>query len=152
MIDEILQKQLSTAISEHLKVKILINDAKSIHGGDINQAYRINTNEGYFFLKMNDASRYPDMFAQEYLGMHELQKADALPVPKPLMHGKAGDQSFLLLEYITKGQTITDFWDDFALLLARQHRVTQQHYGFVTPNYLGTLKQYNTPYSNWAVF
>jgi fructosamine-3-kinase len=152
MIDETLQKQLSTAISEQLNVKILINEAKSIHGGDINQAYRIDTNEGYFFLKMNDAEMYPDMFRQELAGLQALHNANALPVPKPLAYGKVGSRSYLLLEFITKGQTVADFWDNFALLLARQHRVTQPHFGFNIPNYLGTLKQYNTPYSNWPVF
>ncbi|MBS0027475.1 fructosamine kinase family protein [Chitinophaga sp. 22321] len=152
MIDEILLKQLSAALSEQLKVKIHINDAKSVHGGDINESFRIATNEGYFFVKMNDAKRFPEMFAQEYAGLLELRSAGALQAPKPLAYGSVGGRAYLVQEFLTKGQAVTDFWDDFAVSLARQHRVTKPHFGNPGTNYLGTLKQYNTPYSNWAVF
>ncbi len=152
MIDEILQKQLSAALSEHLKVKIHINDTKSVHGGDINESFRIATNEGYFFIKLNDARRYPDMFAQEYAGLQELQLAGALRTPKPLGYGSVNGKAYLLQEFLTKGQAVADFWDDFAVSLAKQHRVTQPHYGYRCPNYVGSLKQYNTPYSSWPVF
>ena len=104
MIDETLQKQLGAALSEQLKVKIQLNDAKSVHGGDINETFRIATNEGYFFVKMNDAGRFPDMFAQEYAGLLELRSANALPVPKPLAYGAAGGRSYLLLEFLDKGR------------------------------------------------
>lgn len=152
MIDEILQKQLSAALSEHLKVKIHINDAKSVHGGDINESFRIGTNEGYFFIKMNDAGKYPDMFKQEYTGLLELQAAKALHTPKPLAYGSVNGRAYLLQEFLTKGQAVADFWDDFAVSLAKQHRVTQPHYGYAGTNYVGSLKQYNTPYSSWPVF
>lgn len=152
MIDETLQKQLSAALSEHLKVKIHINDAKSVHGGDINESFRIATNEGYFFIKMNDARQYPDMFAQEYAGLQELQLAGALRTPKPLGYGSVGGKAYLLQEFLLKGQAVGDFWDDFAVSLAKQHRVTRPHFGYPCPNYVGSLKQYNTPYSSWPVF
>lgn len=152
MIDEILQKQLSAALSEHLKVKIHINDAKSVHGGDINESFRIGTNEGYFFIKMNDAGKYPDMFKQEYAGLLELQAAKALHTPKPLAYGSVSGRAYLLQEFLTKGQAVADFWDDFAVSLAKQHGVTQPHYGYAGTNYVGSLKQYNTPYSSWPVF
>ena len=152
MIDEILQKQLSAALSEQLKVKIHINDAKSVHGGDINESFRIATNEGYFFVKMNDAKRFPGMFAQEYAGLLELRSAHTLQTPKPLAYGSVGDRAYLVQEFLTKGQAVADFWDDFAVSLARQHRVTKPHFGNPGTNYLGTLKQYNTPYSSWPVF
>ncbi|MGF6928395.1 fructosamine-3-kinase [Chitinophaga sp. W2I13] len=152
MIDEILQKQLSAALSEHLKVKIHINDAKSVHGGDINESFRIGTNEGYFFIKMNDAGKYPDMFKQEYAGLLELQAAKALHTPRPLGYGSVNGRAYLLQEFLTKGQAVADFWDDFAVSLAKQHHVTQPHYGYAGTNYVGSLKQYNTPYSSWPVF
>lgn len=152
MIDEILQKQLSVALSEQLKVKIHINEAKIVHGGDINESFRIATNEGYFFIKMNDAVKYPDMFKQEYAGLLELQGAKALHTPRPLAYGSVSGRAYLLQEFLTKGQAVADFWDDFAVSLAKQHRVTQPHYGYAGANYVGSLKQFNTPYSSWPVF
>ena len=152
MIDETLQKQLGAALSEQLKVKIHLNDAKSVHGGDINETFRIATNEGYFFVKMNDAKRFPDMFAQEYGGLLELRAAGALPAPKPLAYGVAGGKAYLLMEFLQKGQAVPEFWEDFARGLARQHRVSRPHFGYPGSNYMGSIKQFNTPYSSWPVF
>ncbi|NSL91036.1 fructosamine kinase family protein [Chitinophaga solisilvae] len=152
MIDEILQKQLSAALSEQLKVKIHINEAKSVHGGDINETFRIATNEGYFFLKMNDAKKYPDMFAREFAGLETLRGAQALHVPQPLAHGIVSGKSYLITELVIKGSAVHDFWEDFATGLARQHRKTQPHFGFPAANYLGSIRQFNTPYSSWSVF
>ncbi|SHL20585.1 Fructosamine-3-kinase [Chitinophaga jiangningensis] len=152
MIDESLQILLGGAISEKLQVKIHINEAKSVNGGDINKTFRIGTNEGYFFLKLNNAVLYPDLFQQEYAGLTELRNAQALAVPKPLAYGEAAGKSFLLLENITKGTAIGDFWENFAAGLSKQHLRTKPHFGYVSPNYIGTLKQYNTPYSSWPVF
>ncbi len=152
MIDESLQILLGGAISEKLQVKIHINEAKSVGGGEINETFRINTNEGYFFLKLNDATRYPEMFRQEFAGLEALRKARALAVPRPLATGTAGNKTFLLMEFIQKGNAIGDFWEDFAAGLARQHMQTQDTFGFPTPNYIGTVKQYNTPYTSWPVF
>ncbi|WP_143307287.1 fructosamine kinase family protein [Chitinophaga vietnamensis] len=152
MIDDILQQQLGEVISRQLKVKIHINESKSVRGGDINETFRIATNEGYFFLKMNDAARFPDMFAQEFAGLKMLRAAQALTVPEPLAYGVAGGKAFLLMEYLTKGNAVADFWENFASLLVKQHQVTQAHFGAPAPNYIGSLKQYNTPYSSWPVF
>ncbi|MBV8252552.1 MAG: fructosamine kinase family protein [Chitinophaga sp.] len=133
-------------------MKIHINEAKSVGGGDINETFRINTNEGYFFLKLNDAARYPEMFRQEFAGLEVLRKARALAVPRPMATGTAGNKTFLLMEFVQKGNAIGDFWEDFAAGLARQHMQTHETFGFPTPNYIGTIKQYNTPYTNWSVF
>ncbi|NIG57632.1 fructosamine kinase family protein [Chitinophaga sp. Cy-1792] len=152
MIDESLQIKLGGALSEKLQVKIHINDAKSVSGGDINETFRIATNEGYFFLKLNNTAQYPDLFQQEFSGLQELRAAYALSVPKPLATGTVADKSYLLMEFIQKGVAVSDFWENFAAGLARQHLITQPHFGYPVPNYIGTLKQYNTPYSNWPVF
>ncbi|CAL1517282.1 fructosamine kinase family protein [Chitinophaga sp. MM2321] len=152
MIDEILQQQLSAALSGQLKVKIQINEAKSVHGGDINQTFRIATNEGYYFLKLNDGIRYPDMFSQEYAGLELLRSAQALMIPRPLAYGTVQGKAYLAMEYVVKGNAVNNFWEDFAASLARQHRNSQPHFGSPASNYIGSLKQFNTPYSNWPVF
>lgn len=152
MIDEILLNRIGTALSDELKVKILINQAEKIHGGDINETYRIQTNEGHFFLKLNDAIRFPDMFAAEYAGLTTLDAAQTIAVPRPLCYGAVAQQAFLVTEFIEKGSAMRDFWEDFAATLAKLHQQRRPHFGFDSPNYIGTLRQYNTPYSSWPVF
>lgn len=152
MTDEILLGELTTALSCQSGVKIHINCAEKISGGDINETYKLSTSDGTLFLKMNDAHNYPDMFQRELNGLNILRNTNAISVPRPLAHGIVGDKGFLVTEYMEKGGVTPDFWENFGASLSRVHRQTQTYYGFPETNYIGTLKQYNTPYSSWPVF
>ena len=152
MIDEITKRELTDLLSAQLSVKILINHAERVHGGDINETWRIETNEGPFFLKLNDVRRFPDMFFREREGLEELRQTHIIHVPKPLCHGTAGHQAFLVMEHVEKGTAAPDFWENFAASLARLHQQTQPFFELRTTNYIGSIKQYNTPYTSWPVF
>ncbi len=152
MIDDIIKREIGVALSAQLSVKIQINRAERIQGGDINETFRLDTNEGKWFLKMNDARKYPDMFVREHDGLEELRQAGALFVPRPVCTGTAGNRAFLVTEFIDKGGAAPDFWESFAAGMARLHQHTQAFYGLQAANYIGSIKQYNTPYSTWPVF
>ena len=152
MIDEIIKRDLSETLSAQLSVKIQINHAERIHGGDINETFRLETNEGRWFLKLNDARKYPDMFAREMDGLNELRAAGSLNVPQPHHAGVAGRHAYLLMEYVEKGAAAPDFWESFAAGMARLHQRTRPFFGLQAANYIGSVKQYNTPYNSWPVF
>ncbi len=152
MIDEMTKRELNTTLSRQLSVKIQINHAERIHGGDINETFLLDTTGGRFFLKMNDARKYPDMFEKELAGLEELRAANVIAVPAPLCYGAAGNRAFLLLEFVEKGTAAADFWESFAASVARMHEHTKPFFGLNAANYIGSLKQYNTPYSSWPVF
>jgi fructosamine-3-kinase len=152
MTDDILLYELSATLSTQLGVKITINHAESVHGGDINETYKLSTNEGPFFLKLNDARRYPDMFAREYNGLETLRKTAAITLPQPICFGAKNGKAFLVTTFLKKGGAVPDFWESFAAAIGKLHQQTQPHFGFNESNYIGAIKQYNTPYSSWAVF
>lgn len=152
MIDEIFRSTLGELLSEHLQVKIQINYAESVRGGDINATYRLFTTHGDFFLKVNDARLYPDMFFREYEGLTILRHADAIKVPTPILQGNIGEQAFLVTDFLAKGRAVPDFWENFAASLARLHQHTQPQFGLAAANYIGSLRQYNSYYSTWPVF
>ena len=56
-------------------------EVNPVHGGDINQAFKLETSEGILFLKINDADKYPKMFEKEADGLQALAKATSLRVP-----------------------------------------------------------------------
>lgn len=152
MIDEIIKRELTETLSGQLSVKIQINRAERIHGGDINETFRLDTNEGQWFLKLNDARKYPGMFLREQDGLAELAEIAVIAVPKPLCYGVAGKRAYLVTEYVEKGAAAPDFWENFAANLVRIHQQTQPFFGLQAANYIGSIKQYNTPYSTWPVF
>ena len=46
-----------------------LNQVSTVTGGDINDAYKVETEQGVLFLKVNDASQFPNMFEAEKQGL-----------------------------------------------------------------------------------
>ena len=152
MADALFLNELSTQLSAKLALNIQINHAERVQGGDINETYRLDTNAGPYFLKINDARRYPDMFAREFSGLMTLRNTNTVTLPEPVSYGAIYSRGYLVTSYLERGGASNDFWEGFASNLIKLHRHTQTHFGFTETNYIGTLKQYNTPYNNWSVF
>ncbi|MGD8843616.1 MAG: fructosamine kinase family protein [Gammaproteobacteria bacterium] len=126
-----------------------LRSPRSVGGGDINQAYRVESSQGPFFVKLNDADRL-DMFAAEAEGLEELSQAESLRIPRPVIWGVAGGQAFLVLEYLEFGGS-----GSMAALgegLAAQHRVTADEFGWYRDNTIGSTHQPNRHSSDWSTF
>ncbi|MBL4577307.1 MAG: fructosamine kinase family protein [Flavobacteriales bacterium] len=121
-------------------------------GGSINRTVQLQTTEGSFFLKFNDAQLYPRMFELEKRGLEVLRQANEILIPEVIECGEAGEFAFLLLEYIDSGIQRREFWEDFGLSLARLHKCSSTTYGLDHDNYIGSLEQSNAPYKSWSEF
>ena len=123
-----------------------------VSGGDINEAFKITTSTGIFFLKLNDASAYPQMLQKEAEGLNALRKSTILKVPTVIAHGEEGDKQYLLLEWLEKASAFKDYWQVLAGGLAQLHRKTSERFGWQNENYIGSLKQLNDWRNSWAEF
>src|SRR5712671_736354 len=88
-----------------------IHGAASIGGGCINNALKVETDSGIFFLKWNDAKRYPKMFEAEAKGSILLKEANTIGIPQVIATDEADGYSFILLEFIEPGKRIKKFWE-----------------------------------------
>ena len=145
-------EQLAERLSAHCGGPVDIEEAFAVGGGSINEAWRLESDAGRFFLKTNSADRFPSLFAAEADGLQRLRQAGPLPVPQVIAHGEDHDDSYLLLEWVESGPRGADFWEAFGRGLARLHRHTQAHFGLERDNYIGSLVQRNTPESDWPSF
>jgi fructosamine-3-kinase len=145
-------ERLSERLSTALQVPVDVEAAMPVGGGSINDAYRLETNEGPFFVKTNAADRFPSFFAAEADGLERLRAADALRVPRVIAFGEEQDTSYLLLEHIAGGRREPAFWEAFGRGLARLHGRTHATFGLERPNYIGSLAQVNTPHARWPEF
>lgn len=152
---------LPSSLIEHLEAllstkqgaPVRIGDAVGVYGGSINDAYRLHTDHGLFFVKVNTADRFPSLFDAEVKGLALLRKADALPVVGVLGHGEVGDTTFLLLEYIAAtDHESRDSQREFGRRLAKLHEHTNAHFGLDHDNYIGVLPQKNDPMKSWSEF
>jgi fructosamine-3-kinase len=151
-----LQGSLIEQVAQHLTGRlgtpVDVEHAGSIGGGSINDAWRLETDHGRFFLKTNHADRFPSLFEAEADGLARLRAANALPTPEVLGHGEDQDTSWLLLEWLEEAPRRSDFWTSFGRQLARQHRHTRAGFGLERDNYIGSLKQSNRDHAHWPSF
>lgn len=138
---------------------LTINRYEPVHGGDINQCYCLSTRDAKYFLKVNDAFRYPGMFEKEANGLQALvaglptfEKLATPVIPQVIKCGIVEQQQYLLLEWIETGKPKTDFWESFGAALATMHSQPQSYYGWEEDNYIGSLPQYNSKYTSWHLF
>lgn len=147
------QKQVVVELlNARLGTDIRISQTSSVGGGCINEATRINTSGGTFFVKWNDAKKYPGMLEAEAKGLLLLEQAQEIRVPKVIEQAIVDATQYLILEYIESEAIVTDFWIDFGRSLARLHKHSSGTFGLNHPNYIGWLPQSNNQHSTWIEF
>ncbi len=152
MITDNTLKYIEKILSSTLKEELRISSFKALSGGDINEAYLLKTSLRDFFIKINSASSYPDMFKREACGLGLLREAAGLRIPDFIAEGVCEDISFMILEYISSVQQKGDFWDGFAKGLSIIHKKSSDYFGLADENYIGSLKQYNAKRLDWLSF
>ena len=152
MLSQIVLEEIQEVLSLYLNQEVDINNARSVSGGDINNAFRLETNRGCFFVKTNSASRYPRMFEMEALGLGMLRSVNAFTVPKVLAFSEENETSYLFLEWIESTQPEPNFWQNFGKQLAQLHQNTFNGFGLNENNYIGSLPQSNQQNNTWADF
>ncbi len=122
MLNKEIAPKSEQILSDHYKTAVTITRSSGVGGGCINEAHRIETTSGRFFVKYNNAARYPGMFESEARGLELLGKSNTLDVPKVIGVGETGRYSLLMLEYIETATQAAGFWEHFGAKLAAMHK------------------------------
>ena len=147
-----LTERLAEHLTIHLGQPVDIEQDVAIGGGSINDAYRLETNAGRFFVKVNHADRFPSFFEAEADGLGRLREAGTIRVPEVIAMGEDHDDSYLLMTWVDGGTKTDAFWEAFGRSLAALHRRSDKNFGLERDNYIGSLKQANTRQATWADF
>ncbi|TDW96209.1 fructosamine kinase family protein [Dinghuibacter silviterrae] len=92
-----------------------------VSGGDISDAYVLETGGGRFFCKVQDATRGQAMFEAEVRGLEAL-RPHFPRVPAVVGTGTLEGKAFLVLEWLQEGKPRPDRWERLGEALARLHR------------------------------
>lgn len=141
---------LSNHISDLLAEKIL--SFRSVSGGDISSAYKVDTEKRPYFLKVNNASFALDMFRAEQKGLEAIEKTRTIAVPHVHLVDSIEGQSFLLMDLVESKRPDTYDYQRLGTQLAQLHQCSQTDFGFLSDNFIGSLPQQNNPHSDWATF
>lgn len=152
MLPSEVNESLTNWLAETFGNGCIIKRTTPVGGGSINEAHRISTSCGDFFLKYNLAGLYPQMFELEMKGLKLLASTNTIYIPEALYAGFTDKYSFLILEYEEKAEPRENFWTLFASQLARLHQQTDDYYGLGYDNYIGSLKQSNLITTDYLSF
>ncbi len=156
--------RLARAVSAALGSAVM--SMSRTRGGDINDACDARLADGRSVFVKTNARANPRMFACEARGLDWLREANAIRVPAVLAvsEGTGGDRGaqeapggrddppFLVLERLASASPARDFDEQLGRQLARLHRIGATVFGFVEPNFIGSLPQDNRPCDTWPDF
>jgi protein-ribulosamine 3-kinase len=137
-------------VSEVLKIQL--NNFSFVSGGCINHGGKFQTSEGNFFIKWNDAHRYPKMFEAEAKGLKLLKSTNTLHIPDVVLVDEVDSFQFLVLEWIESAIPTKKFWNILGEQLAALHQHNHLLFGLDHDNYTGSLPQKNTQNKSWIDF
>jgi len=149
-----LKAEVENVLSNRFGKQVVINHFASLGGGCINNALKLNTNIGAFFMKWN-ANGPADLFAREAESLLELRKAAKGQIVVPEVFATkevADDPGFLVQEFLPSKNTTFIDEEKLGRGLALIHKYSAPNFGFYNNNYCGATNQVNSWKENWIDF
>jgi fructosamine-3-kinase len=122
--------------------------SRRVSGGDLNDAWRIDFEDGGAVFAKTSPDARPGGYAAEAAGLERLGAAAALPVPGVL----AVSGEFLVLEWIDEGSLSNRGAEALGRGLAAVHAAGEPAFGGTGPLLLGPLEIPNEPLPSWPEF
>jgi fructosamine-3-kinase len=150
--------RIPPGVLEGVREALTLPDLNSIQefsfagGGCINQGGKLKTTAGTFFLKWNDAKKFPGMFEAESKGLKLLRQQNVIRIPEVIGQRENFSFQFLLLEFVEQKSRSKNYWEQLGKKLAGLHRCSEGFFGLGYSNYIGSLPQYNNSNTNWVDF
>jgi protein-ribulosamine 3-kinase len=131
---------------------VKISEFIATGGGCINHGGRLKTSSGDFFLKWNDAKRYPGMFEAEAKGLRLLKENSSIHIPDVVNWFSVSSFQGILLEFVESKGKSGSYWNQLGTGLASLHKNSSSFFGLDHANYIGSLKQFNNSSPSWVPF
>jgi fructosamine-3-kinase len=143
------------AAKDHIEylLCVSIENVRPISGGDISQAYLLETDSERFFCKINTAPNAPALFQAEKLGLEALAGTHTIYTPKVFFCDALEEGAVLVMEYIAARDP--NDMDMLALghQLAMLHTTSSaERFGSFPDNFIGSLPQSNASHERWVDF
>jgi fructosamine-3-kinase len=130
-------------MGDHSKVKTI----RRVSGGDINEAYYVQTHSGQFFVKYQ-RNIPKGFFQKEASGLERIKETGAISVPQVFYVHENGREGILVMEWID-GEKQAHTEEELGRGVARLHQTTAEKFGLDEDSFIGTLPQSNNWYDHW---
>lgn len=139
---------MNAAFLSHLNLGT-ISKVTPVGGGDINQAFRLESSTGPVFLLLQPNHK-KDFFIHEVNGLACL--ATFVKTPQVLRIGEWGDNAYLVLSYVAHQSQGDAFALGTALARIHQQASPQGQFGFDESFTMGTYTADNSWQKSWSTF
>lgn len=129
-----------------------VSVVSAVYGGSINRCFRLKSGTESFFLKLNSLKEYPELFMKEAMALKLLGDTHSVSVPEVISYGAAGDEQFLLLQWINTATNTSVAQERLGEGLAALHHNSAAGFGLGHNNYMGSLIQSNQAHTKWVDF
>ncbi|HYG19805.1 MAG TPA: fructosamine kinase family protein [Ohtaekwangia sp.] len=139
-------------LREKVSSSLVLRNFEPASGGCINHGGRLASTHGDFFVKWNDAAKYPGMFDAEAKGLELLGIRQAIDIPLVIGAATHASHQFIVMEFRESKPPSKTFWRDLGRQLAMLHRRSDESPGLDHDNYIGSLQQSNHRRNSWLDF
>ena len=124
MIPNNIEKDIKSILISKKGEGIIIMDMQPVSGGCINNASKISTNLGTFFLKWNNNAN-DKLFEAEVKGLELLRKTKTIYIPQLISY----NHKYLMMEFIENETPSNISWEAFGRDLSELHKVSDLNFG-----------------------
>lgn len=131
--------------------KLPLKDIRSVHpvgGGDVNEAYKVETGDDIFFLLVQPNTT-KDFFVPEAAGLRDFARA-GVTAPEVIDLGEIGSDAYLLITYLDEGGTRD--YPSLAKMVSKLHRYTSESglFGYDYPHRGAKMTYDNSWTDSWV--
>lgn len=131
---------------------VQLQNISPVAGGDIARSYLLQTSSERLFCKYLRDQQALDMFQCERDGLEAIRASGIINAPEVYYCEKVDAGVVLLMEYVESRRPTASDMSDFGTQLALMHKEAAAEFGWVTDNYIGSLKQPNKRHRHWVDF
>lgn len=142
-------QSLGASLARQLQLSGGDIQVEPVHGGDINQAFRLQCGAHKYFVKVNRVEML-SMFVAEKAGLEAIRRSQTIRVPEVFLTGYEDNYAYIVMEYIELGGRADA--GQFASAIAAMHCCFQDQFGFECDNTIGSTPQHNTFNTDWIDF
>lgn len=146
---------LSDWLNRETGISLISNSRQAAFGGNINEAWSVETSGGgSAFVKLNAQSNL-DLFEAETTGLNLLRATETIRVPEPYACGVIDGHAVLVMEGIQlRSWQDAEHQEKLGLQLAALHEHTAHNgkFGADFDNHIGRTPQHNQPKESWVDF
>lgn len=142
---------LPADIAAALQATMGCSGARTVSGGSIHNALRVETHAGSVFVKYGPCAVAAQLEA-ECDGLRELARANAIRTPSVIAVNRTAAHAYVVFQWIEFAPSNSASDARLGTQLAQLHRVTAERFGYHRDNFIGATPQRNPWSADWIEF